>query len=578
MAYLYNNPSDFADELTAGFAAAYPRWVRQVPGGVVRAATPKPGTVAVITGGGSGHYPAFAGLVGPGMAHGAAMGNIFASPSAQQVHAVAKAAQAGGGVLLTYGNYAGDVLNFNQAQERLIAEGIRTVTVAVTDDISSAPASESHKRRGIAGDLAVFKVAGACADAGHDLDEVSRMAALANSRTRSFGIAFSGCTLPGSTAALFTVPEGKMAVGMGIHGEPGIREEDLPTADQAAELLVCSLLEEAVQEPRGSRVGLILNGLGAVKSEELFVVYRRIAELLEEAGITVVDPEIGEMVTSFQMAGVSLSLLWLNDELEHYWKAPASTPAYRKGAVEEADEAAVVPVTAQEPTREALPPSSETSRRVAARVHDILQAVKNVIDANVEELGRIDSVAGDGDHGIGMQRGAAAAVEAAAEALNRGAGARTLLVFSGDAWAHRAGGTSGALWGMILNTLGERLGDQDAPSAPAVAGAIRDAGRKIMEFGKAQLGDKTLVDVLVPFAEALGHEVAAGKPLSAAWSDAAVVAQESADATATLIPKMGRARPLAEKSLGTPDAGAVSMALIIRTVADRLTTKESIND
>src|SRR5690625_4667341 len=196
MAFSFNDPADFADELTAGFSRAYSNWVTPVSGGVVRATTVPKGQVVIITGGGSGHYPAFAGLVGPGLAHGAAMGNIFASPSAQQVYNVAKAAHTGGGVLLTYGNYAGDVLNFTQAQERLNAEGIECRTVIVTDDIASAPASESEKRRGIAGDLFVFKCAAAAAEAGKSLDEVVEVATLANEMTRTLGVAFSGCTLP----------------------------------------------------------------------------------------------------------------------------------------------------------------------------------------------------------------------------------------------------------------------------------------------------------------------------------------------------------------------------------------------
>src|SRR5690625_411392 len=204
MAFILNDPADFTDELTAGFSRAYSSWVIQVPGGVVRATAVPEGQVAVITGGGSGHYPAFAGLVGPGLAHGAAMGNIFASPSAQQVYSVAKAAHSGGGVLLTYGNYAGDVLNFNQAQERLRAEGIDCRTVVVTDDIASASADEMHKRRGIAGDLFVFKTAAAAAEAGKSLEEVAETASLANAMTRTLGVAFSGCTLPGAEEPLFT--------------------------------------------------------------------------------------------------------------------------------------------------------------------------------------------------------------------------------------------------------------------------------------------------------------------------------------------------------------------------------------
>jgi D-erythrulose 4-kinase len=578
MAYLFNNPEDFTDELTEGFVAAYPQWVRRVPGGVVRSSRPAQGRVAVVIGGGSGHYPAFAGLVGPGLAHGAAMGNIFASPSAQQIYSVAKAAQAGGGVLFSYGNYAGDVLNFTQAQERLIAEGIEARTVTVTDDISSASAGDTAKRRGIAGDLTVFKVAGACADAGGDLEEVARMAARANDRTRSFGVAFAGCTLPGSAEPLFTVPAGKMAVGLGIHGEPGISERDLPTADEAAELFVDTLLADlprdlAAGDLRGSRAGLILNGLGSVKSEELFVVFRRVRQLLDDAGVTIVEPEVGELVTSFQMAGASLTLFWLDEELERYWTAPASTPAYRKGAVGETEQGAAVSEQTEYEAAE-LPAASAASREAAEGVQAILEAMKVTLEQNAAELGRLDSVAGDGDHGIGMQRGATAAVAAGREALTAGAGAGTLLQLAGDAWADKAGGTSGALWGMALNAIGGRVGNDSPPDARSVSNGIAEAARKIREFGKASPGDKTLLDVLLPFSDTLSEQVRGGSPLRSAWRIAAEVAQQCAEATAQMMPKMGRARPLAAKSLGTPDPGAVSMAMIARTIERQLNEGE----
>ncbi|HCW99294.1 MAG TPA: D-erythrulose kinase, partial [Pantoea sp.] len=302
MTYLYNQPSAFAAELIEGFVAANADKVRQVPGGVVRSTRSQPGTVAVVVGGGSGHYPAFAGLVGQGMAHGAAMGNLFASPSAQQIVNVARAAHNGGGVLLTFGNYAGDVLHFGQACERLKAEGIACEVVAVTDDISSASLEEIEKRRGVAGDLTVFKVAAAAAEAGYSLAQVAALAQHANQRTRSFGVAFSGCTLPGATQPLFSIDAGRMALGMGIHGEPGISESDVPRADVLAEIFVDNLLSElppGVSLQPGTRVAAILNGLGSVKYEELFVVYRRVAQLLREQQLEIVEPEVGEFVTSF---------------------------------------------------------------------------------------------------------------------------------------------------------------------------------------------------------------------------------------------------------------------------------------
>lgn len=575
MTYLYNDPARFADELVEGFVAANGAWVAHVPGGVVRSTQTPDGQVAVVIGGGSGHYPAFGGLVGPGLGHGAAMGNLFASPSAQQVYTVAKAAHAGGGVLLTYGNYAGDVLNFDQAQARLIAEGIPCRTVVVTDDISSAPKAEMGKRRGIAGDLAVFKAAGAAAEEGKSLDEVWAIADHANRRTRSFGVAFTGCTLPGASAPLFTVPAGRMAVGMGIHGEPGIGEQDVPSADSLAELLVSSLLDEVPTDIRtvaGSSVAVILNGLGSVKYEELFVLYRRVAQLLVEAELEVVEPDVGEFVTSFQMAGASLSLCWLDDALERAWRAPADSPAYRKGSMATRIHRRVDD-TAPVVEAEVLRVGTEESRAAARTVLDALVAVSATIDRSADELGRVDAIAGDGDHGIGMQRGAAAAVTAARRAAEDGAGAGTMLVRAGDAWADRAGGTSGALWGLILRSLGDTFGDDAAPDAGTVATGVAEAAAEISRFGKAKRGDKTMLDALLPFSEALTLQVGRAPDLPMAWRSATPVAEVEAEATADLLPRIGRARPHAEKSLGTPDAGALSMALIIRAVDNVLSEK-----
>jgi dihydroxyacetone kinase len=553
--------------------------VKRVSGGVVRNTKNTPDTVALVIGGGSGHYPAFAGLVGQGLAHGAAMGTLFASPSAQQVYNVAKAANNGGGILLGYGNYAGDVLHFTQAQERLRREGIDCRSIAVTDDVSSAPLAERAKRRGIAGDLTVFKVAAAAAEAGYAMDAVMDVADRANDRTRSFGVAFTGCTLPGADHPLFTVPEGRMALGMGIHGEPGIGETEIPTADELAEVLVSKLLTEIPDgvTVKGARAVPILNGLGSVKYEELFVVYRRVAQLLAEAGLEAVDPQVGELVTSFDMAGTSLTLFWLDDELETLWNAPADAPAFRRGAVTAAALEPGEPADLTE-VQLAIPEASADSRAGAVQVLTALRAAKDVVDANADELGRIDAIAGDGDHGIGMERGVRAAVDAATDAVARGAGAATTLYVAGDAWADKAGGTSGALWGMALRAVGDALGNTYQPDANAVATGIAQAAAAIMDFGKAKPGDKTLVDVLVPFRDALTSEVVAGKSLTEAWGAAAVTAQQAADATANLLPLMGRARPHAEKSLGTPDAGAVSMALIITAIHNTLVQNTNIKE
>jgi len=569
MTRLWNRPADFADEMVDGFVRANGRWVRKVTGGVSRSTKAAEPEVALVIGGGSGHYPAFAGLVGPGLAHGAAMGNLFASPSAHQVEGVIRASEQGEGVLLSYGNYAGDVLHFTAAQDAVRADGIDCRTVTVTDDIFSAPPSEAAKRRGIAGDLTVFKVAGGAASGGYSIDDVERVAILANARTRSMGVAFTGCTLPGADEPLFSVPEGRMAVGLGIHGEPGIDETDIPTADGLAELFVQHLLADAeIPEgvtPDGARVIPILNGLGSVKSEELFVVYDRIATLLEDAGITLVDPQVGEFCTSFDMAGVSLTLLWVDEELERLWGAAADTPAFRTGAF---DTGSLETVTAEDAEVAAfvVPEASAESQGSAVFAAAALSAIQELIAEHAEELGRLDAIVGDGDHGIGMDRGATAAAEEGVRMRDAGAGTATVLDRAGDAWSDRAGGTSGALWGVMLRTVAASLGDTDAPTADSVSAGVTAAKDAVMSYGKASVGDKTLVDALVPFADTLAERVASGDDLTTAWSTAAAAATTAAAETAGLMPGMGRARSHGSKALGVEDPGAISLALIVERV------------
>lgn len=577
MSYLLNDPSSFTDDMIEGFVAANADLVRRVEGGVVRVSATPPGEVAVVIGGGSGHYPAFAGLVGPGLAHGAAMGNVFASPSAQQIYSVAVAAASDAGVLFSYGNYAGDVLNFDQAQERLRAQGIPCRTVVVTDDISSAGATEAHRRRGIAGDFAVFRAAARAADQGKSLDEVWSFASFANDRTRTLGVAFSGCTLPGATAELFSVPPGRMAIGMGIHGEPGIEEQPLPSADTLARLLVDRLLAArpaGIPDLESAPVGVILNGLGSVKYEELFVTYKSVAALLHQAGLTVVQPEIGELVTSFEMAGVSLTLCWLDDELERAWTGPALSAAYRRGtSIPVGTPAAIHAAPADEVAIEAGSPGS---RAAAAQVVAALAAIRATIDDHVEELGRLDAVAGDGDHGLGMQRGSAAALTAAERVEQAKAGAGGTLTAAADAWADRAGGTSGALWGLALRAVAARLGDDDVPTGEDLAGGIHDAIRAIAHAGKARRGDKTMLDAMIPFADRLSASLSAGERLGPAWHAAAAEATTAAAATAALPARIGRARTHAPKSVGTPDAGATSFALTVTAMTRVLrATKEA---
>ncbi|WP_309080682.1 dihydroxyacetone kinase family protein [Zhihengliuella sp.] len=576
MTRLTNDPKRFAADALRGFTLAHSDYVQGVHGGVVRSTESPRGQVALVLGGGSGHYPAFAGWVGPGFAHGAACGNVFASPAASQVYSVARAAESGGGVLLGFGNYAGDVLHFGQAAEMLRAEGIDVRVLTVSDDIASNSPEQHSDRRGIAGDLLVLKIAGAAAERGDDLDAVEAIGRRANERTRSLGVAFGGCTLPGASEPLFTVPDGTMALGLGIHGEPGISQQDLGTAEAVADLLVEGVLAEEPERGAGGyegRAAVLLNGLGDTKYEELFVVYARVAERLDEAGITVVAPQVGEQVTSLDMAGLSLSVTFLDPELEACWTAPADTPAFRTGSMAPRERRAdVVELGGAGPARaDEIASGAPDSQRLAAMATSVLGAMASTAEASERFLGDLDALAGDGDHGQGMVLGTSAARSAAEEALARGAGIRTLLARAGEAWSENAGGTSGALWGAALVATGAALTDDGGASSAEIVAAVDAGVSAVLDRGGASVGDKTMVDALVPFVDRLKESHARGLPLSEAWRLGAAAATDAAAETARIAARRGRARTHGEQSLGHPDPGATSFALLMTAAAEKLT-------
>jgi len=570
MTFLVNNPHNFPAELADGFLAANRRYVRKVFGGAVRATESTPGKVAMIIGGGTGHYPAFAGWVGQGMADGVIFGNIFSSPSAAQALSVGKAAHKGGGVLIAFGNYAGDVLHFGEAAEMLRSEGIDARIAVVTDDIASASPEELHLRRGICGWVTVFKVTGAACEDGKSLDEVIAIFDNVNYRTRTLGVAFSGCTLPGADRALFTVPAGKMGVGLGVHGEPGIYDADLGSADQVARVLVDGLMKDRPDNP-GDRVIALLNGLGSTTYEELFITYRTVERLLGEAGVHVIDCEVGELTTSLDMAGVSLTLTWVDKEIERYWNAPVDTPAIRRGTMQAPRFIDESQLATEAPKVTVKEPGSSASQAAARQIVSGLESVLETLRERQDELGTLDAFAGDGDHGVGMVRGVENGLAAARELADRGAGAKTVLARAGEQWSAQAGGTSGALWGAMLAAAGRALGDTDPVDAAAQVRAAREALDALQRVGKAEPDDKTMLDAFIPCVQTLESEVRAGKPIGEAWRKAAEAAESAAQATAPMRPRIGRARPLAERSVGHADAGAVSFGYIVRTIAARMT-------
>ena len=336
MKKIINDPKNFVNEMIEGILAAHPEQLKCVNNDLrclVRSDSRKPGKVGLSTGGGSGHLPLFLGYVGKGMLDGCAVGNVFASPSAKQMLEVTKAIDSGSGVLYIYGNYGGDVMNFDMAAEMADMEDIRVEQVVAGEDVASSPKGEEYNRRGVAGIFFVYKIAGACAEEMASLDEVKRVAKKVCANVRTMGVGLSPCIIPEMGKPTFEMDEGQMEIGIGIHGEPGIGKGELKSADEIVEKIMESILEDLPYQS-GDEVSVLINGLGATPKEELYVVYRKVAQILKGKKINVYHPYIGEFATSMEMAGMSISLLKLDNELKKLLKKSANTPFFVQAELE----------------------------------------------------------------------------------------------------------------------------------------------------------------------------------------------------------------------------------------------------
>ncbi|WP_404863220.1 dihydroxyacetone kinase subunit DhaK [Georhizobium sp. MAB10] len=332
MKKILNNPADYVDEMLDGFVAAHPEFYAQPERRVIaRPEGATSGKVGIVTGGGSGHLPVFTGYVGPGFLDACAVGDVFASPSAEQMASAIRHADGGAGVLRLYGNYGGDVMNFDMAGEMVDMENdIRTTTVLLADDIVSAGKDEAEKRRGVAGMIYAFKIAGACADTKADLDEVTRVAQKAADACRSIGMALTPCIVPQAGKANFELGENEMEMGMGIHGEPGIWRDALRPADQIVDEMIDRILADHPFS-RGDRLSVLVNSLGATPLEELYIMYRKVKQRFDDIGAEIVMPLVGRYATSMEMTGATITTIALDEELERYLKAPAACAYWRVG-------------------------------------------------------------------------------------------------------------------------------------------------------------------------------------------------------------------------------------------------------
>lgn len=331
MKKIMNDPANFVDEMMEGIYAAHPEAVRCVDGDLrcYMVVNPVRGKVGIATGGGSGHLPLFLGYVGEGMLDACSIGGVFQSPSAMQMLSLTKEIDQGAGVLYIYGNYGGDIMNFDMAAEMAAMEDIRVEQVIAADDVASAPKGSENKRRGVAGIFYVYKIAGARAAEMASLDEVKTVAQKVCANVRTMGVALSPCIIPEVGKPSFTLEEDEMEIGMGIHGEQGIRRDKLKTADEIAEEITDALiadLELAAEE----EVSVLINSFGGTPKEELYILYRKVAQILADKGVKVIKPYVGEFATSMEMAGASVSLLRLDEELKRLLHRPANTPFFKQ--------------------------------------------------------------------------------------------------------------------------------------------------------------------------------------------------------------------------------------------------------
>jgi ATP-dependent dihydroxyacetone kinase len=515
-------------------------------------ANPMARQVAVISGGGSGHEPAHAGYVGEGMLSAAVVGDVFTSPSVDAVLAAIRAVSGPSGAVLIVKNYTGDRLNFGLAAELATHEGIPTEVVVVADDVALRNTVTRERRRGIAGTVLVHKIAGAAAASGAPRREVVARAWAAAGAVGTMGVGLAACTVPAAGKPSFELADDEIEFGLGIHGEKGVRRGPMASADEIVRTIVETLLDE-LQPAVETKLALLVNGLGATPPMELSIVARAALALLRDRGLVPVRAYVGNYMTALEMAGCSISLLVVDDRQLAGLDAATTAPAWTaSGRV--ADQVTLIPSPANEaPQLKTLPDGelSPTLRAVAAAVADRLLAVE-------ARLSDLDAKTGDGDLGASMVRGAEAVMALPPQSF---ATPSTLLSGLGNALRRAIAGSSGPFYATALLRAAKQLDGVPVPSERQWLEAFAAATASVGEIGGAKPGDRTMLDALAP-------AIAAWR--EGDWAAAVAAAEAGAEATAGMLPRLGRASYLGERALGVPDGGAVAVSIWMRAIADAL--------
>ena len=578
MQRFFNDPDDIVDETVAGFVKAHGDLIRKDPTNprvVLSRFAPQEGRVGIVTGGGSGHEPAFIGYAGRNMVDAVAVGELFSSPTAQAFADAIRAADGGAGVAVLYGNYAGDNMNVKMARDMVAEDGIEVALVVANDDVCSAPPSERAKRRGVAGEIFMWKIGGARAALGGDLAQVQAAAQKAIDACRSVGVGLGPCTLPAVGHPNFQIAAGTMEVGIGHHGEPGARVEPLKRADDIADDMLRIVLEDQDLKA-GTEVAVLVSGLGATPVNELYVLFDRIETGLEGAGLKVHRAIVGNYFTSLEMVGATLTVMALDDELKELLDVECASPGMSlSGAPVQPIAATSAPRTRRsgaakaEAAIERAPEAVGDPRLDMHAASGIVTDLATVIVANKAYLSEIDGLIGDGDHGINMAKGFGRAAERiAGQNLTLD---EALSVLS-DVLMTEIGGSMGPLYGFMFGNMARAIEGRQAIDAEGFGVMLRAGLQSVRTTGAAELGDKTLV-CLVPAISA--YEATRPDGFENALMAMAQAAEEGRDSTIDMVARLGRASRLGERSRGVLDAGATSCALILTKLADSVATRLS---
>lgn len=582
MKKIINNPENLVMEMCSGIAMAHPELEFVKKYKVMKKKHIYKNKVSLISGGGSGHEPAHAGFIGKGMLDAAVCGDVFASPSQIQVYQAIKETASEKGTLLIIKNYSGDMMNFKNAAYLASEDGIKVDYVKVDDDIAVKDSLYTVGRRGVAGTVLVHKIAGAASERGMSLEEVKTAAQKAINNVRSLGFGLTSCTVPAKGTPTFDIAEDEMEFGVGIHGEPGIKREKIATADELSKRIVDAITKDMkLGTEENEEVALLINGFGATPLQELYLLNNSVVKEIAKKNIKINRIFVGNYMTSIDMAGASVSIMKLDDELKSLLSDESDAPAFKvTGPVEEVEYVSL---------ENSMDRDEEVSFKIEsdesfAEIKDeklslenmiyVVDKISEVIIENEVPFCELDSHAGDGDFGMSVAKGFKQLKREWKEILSKeNMSISKFLDACSMVIMEHCGGASGPIWGSAFRAAGKEVGDKTYLTVKDFADMMQAAVKGIQATGErsfgrgAVVGDKTLIDALVPCADAWTNSADDKKSFKEAFIKGAEEAVRGAKATEEIVARMGRAGTVGDRSLGYPDAGAYGLGVIFTEIS-----------